>query len=222
MDFLTHSLLPLSEVRDFQKRLSAPDLPWRDGRLTAGDQAALVKNNHQLDPNAELTIAIGNCIATALTTDPLVKSFSLVRKAHSFLVSRSNVGDSYGWHVDNPFSRHGRRDLSFTCFLSDEDTYEGGSLVIQTGGEETKEFRLPPGQIVLYPSSTLHCVTPVLRGVRYVCAGWIESYVKAADDRSMLFNIDAGARALLARYGRSDELDLIFQSYTNAVRRLSS
>ena len=118
MDFLTHSLLPLSEVRDFQKRLSAPDLPWRDGRLTAGDQAALVKNNHQLDPSAELTIAIANCIATALTTDPLVKSFSLVRKAHSFLVSRSNVGDSYGWHVDNPFSRHGRRDLSFTCFLS--------------------------------------------------------------------------------------------------------
>ena len=94
MDFLTHSLLPLSEVRDFQKRLSAPDLPWRDGRLTAGDQAALVKNNHQLDPNAELTIAIGNCIATALTTDPLVKSFSLVRKAHSFLISRYNVGDS--------------------------------------------------------------------------------------------------------------------------------
>ena len=86
MNFLTHSLLPLSEVRDFQKRLSAPNLPWRDGRLTAGEQAALVKNNHQLDPNAELTIAIGNCIATALTTDPLVKSFSLVRKAHSLLV----------------------------------------------------------------------------------------------------------------------------------------
>ena len=222
MDFLTHSLLPLSEVRDFQKRLSAPDLPWRDGRLTAGDQAALVKTNDQLDPNADLTIAITNCITAALTSDPLVKSYSLVRKVHSLLVSRFNVGDSYGWHIDNPFSRHGRRDLSFTCFLSDEDTYEGGSLIIQTGGEETKEFRLPPGQIVLYPSSTLHCVTPVVSGVRYVCVGWIESYIKAPDDRSMLFNIDAGARGLLARHGRSDELDLIFQSYTNAVRRLSN
>ena len=94
--------------------------------------------------------------------------------------------------------------------------------MIQSGGDEMREFRLSPGQIVLYPSSTLHCVTPVLSGVRYVCAGWIESYVKAADDRSMLFNIDAGARGLLARHGRSDELDLIFQSYTNAVRRLSS
>ena len=222
MDFLTHSLLPLPEVRDFQQRLRVPNLPWRDGRLTAGDQAALVKNNNQLDPNAELTLAISNRITAALTSDPLVKSFSLVRKVHGLLVSRSCVGDSYGWHVDNPFSRHGRRDLSFTCFLSDEHTYEGGALTIQTGGDETKEFRLSPGEIVLYPSSTIHCVTPVVSGVRYVCVGWIESYVKAPDDRSMLFNIDAGARGLLARYGRSDELDLSFQSYTNAVRRLSS
>ena len=186
MDFLTHSLLPLSEVRDFQQRLSSPKLPWRDGRLTAGDQAALVKNNYQLDPNAELTLAISNCISKALTSDPLVKSFSLVRKVHSLLVSRSSAGESYGWHVDNPFSRHGRRDLSFTCFLSDEDSYEGGSLLIQTGCEDTKEFRLPPGQVVLYPSSTLHCVTPVVSGVRYACVGWIESYVKAPDDRSIL------------------------------------
>ena len=214
--------MPLPKVRDFQQRLSSPDLPWRDGRLTAGDQAALVKTNDQLDPNADLTIAITNCITAALTSDPLVKSYSLVRKVHSLLVSRFNVGDSYGWHIDNPFSRHGRRDLSFTCFLSDEETYEGGSLLIQTGGEETKEFRLPPGQIVLYPSSTLHCVKPVVSGVRYVCVGWIESYVKTPDDRSILFNIDAGARGLLARHGRSDELDLIFQSYTNAVRRLSN
>ncbi len=222
MDFLKCPLLPLPEVCEFQQRLQAPNLPWRDGRLTAGDQAALVKNNHQLDPNSELTLAISNSISFALTSDPLVKSFSLVRKVHSLLVSRSSVGDSYGWHVDNPFSRQGRRDLSFTCFLSDEDSYEGGSLMIQTGGEETKEFRLPPGHIVIYPSSTLHCVAPVLSGVRYVCVGWIESYVKASDDRSLLFNIDAGARGLLARHGRSDELDLIFQSYTNAVRRLSS
>ena len=221
MDFLTHSLLPLTEVRDFQLRLSAPNLPWRDGRLTAGDQAALVKNNHQLDPNAELTLAISNCISTALTSDPLVKSFSLVRKVHSLLVSRSSAGDFYGWHVDNPFSRHGRRDLSFTCFLSDEDSYKGGSLTIQTGGQETKEFRLPPGHVVIYPSSMLHCVEPVLSGSRYVCVGWIESYVKSVEDRSLLFHLDAGARGLLSRHGRSDELDLIFQSYTNAVRRLS-
>ena len=222
MDFLTHSLLPLPVVRDFQQRLSAPNLPWRDGRLTAGYQAALAKNNHQLDPKSQLTLAISNCITSAVTSDPLIKSFSLVRKVHSLLVSRSSAGDSYGWHVDNPFSRHGRRDLSFICFLSDEDAYEGGSLMFQSGGEETKHFRLAPGQIVIYPASTLHCVEPVVSGVRYACVGWIESYVKGPDDRAILFNIDAGARGLLARHGRSDELDLIFQSYSNAVRRLSS
>ena len=222
MEFLKHSLLPLPVVRDFQQRLSAPELPWRDGRLTAGDQAALVKNNQQLSPTAELTLSITNCVSSALTSDPLVKSFSLVRKVHSLLVSRSSVGDSYGWHVDNPFSRYGRRDLSFTCFLSDEDSYEGGSLIIQAGGDESNTFRLSPGHIVIYPSSMLHCVEPVVSGVRYVCVGWIESYVKSTEDRSMLFNIDAGARGLLARHGRSDELDLIFQSYSNAVRRLSS
>ena len=77
MEFLNHSLLPLSLVRDFQQRLLAPDLPWRDGRLTAGNQAALVKNNHQLDPNADLTLSITDCISSALTSDPLVKSFRL-------------------------------------------------------------------------------------------------------------------------------------------------
>ena len=73
----------------------------------------------------------------------------------------------------------------------------------------------------MYPSSSLHRVQPVSRGTRYACVGWIESYVQADEDRSLLFNLDAGARGLLARYGRSDELDLVFQSYTNAVRRLS-
>ena len=85
MDYLTHSLLPLPEVRDFQKRLSAPNLHWRDGRLTAGDQAALVKNNYQLDPNAELTLAITNCVSSALTSDPLVKSFFTCSQGPQFV-----------------------------------------------------------------------------------------------------------------------------------------
>ena len=93
MDFLTHSLLPDEVVQDFQQCLQAPNLPWRDGRLTAGDQAALVKQNHQLDPNAHLTHSIVNRISSALTNDPLIKSFSLVRKVHSLLVSRSCSGE---------------------------------------------------------------------------------------------------------------------------------
>ena len=221
MDFLTHQLLSADEACLIQDDLKSSDLPWRDGRLTAGNQAALVKKNNQLDPDFKLTLDITSRISSALTSDPLVKSFSLVRKVHSLLISQSCSGDGYGWHVDNPFSRYGRRDLSFTVFLSESESYEGGALQVQSGGDESHEFRLSPGHVVIYPSSTLHCVQPVVSGVRYVCVGWIESYVKSSEDRSLLFNLDAGARGLLARHGRSDELDLVFQSYSNAVRRLS-
>ncbi len=146
---------------------------------------------------------------------PLLKSYALIRKVHSILISRSEAGDGYGWHVDNPFSKYGRRDLSFTLFLSDPSDYEGGELTFQLL-QGSKEIRLPAGHIILYPSSSLHCVQPVTRGARLVCVGWIESYIQSSEDRSILFNLDAGAKGLLARHGRSDELDLIFQSYANA------
>ena len=126
------------------------------------------------------------------------------------MFSRSDVGDGYGWHVDNPFSNRGRRDLSFTLFLDDPHDYEGGELTMQ-GVQETLDFKLPPGEMVLYPSSALHCVQTVQSGSRLVCVGWIESYVRSSEDRLMLFHLDAGAKGLLAGHGRSEELDLIYQ-----------
>jgi len=220
MNFLSLSLLDSDNLSLFQRKLVQDDLEWLDGRLTAGDQAAVVKQNRQLNPESDLACQLSSVVTTQLCSTPLVKSFSLIRRVHSVLVSRCNHGDGYGWHVDNPFSKHGRRDISFTVFLSNLDDYEGGGLEIQ-GVQETSLFRLPAGHVVMYPSSSLHRVQPVSRGTRYACVGWIESYVQADEDRSLLFNLDAGARGLLARYGRSDELDLVFQSYTNAVRRLS-
>ena len=220
MEFLSRSLLSADVSADLQSRLCASDLSWLDGRLTAGEQAALVKHNRLLDPADCLTVKITNAVSEALRSDPLVKSFCLIRKIHSLLVSRFDVGDEYGWHVDNPFTSSGRRDLSFTVFLSDETTYEGGQLEIQNSCANS-EFVLPAGHVFIYPSSMLHRVVRVTRGVRFACVGWIESYVRSVEDRSILFGLDAGARGLLARYGRSDEIDLIFQSYTNAVRRLS-
>ena len=220
MNFLSLSLLDSDKLSLFQRKLVQDDLEWLDGKLTAGEQAAVVKQNRQLNPESDLACELSSVVKTQLCSTPLVKSFSLIRKVHSVLVSRCNHGDGYGWHVDNPFSKHGRRDISFTVFLSNLDDYEGGGLEIQ-GVQETSLFRLPAGHVVMYPSSSLHRVQPVSRGTRYACVGWIESYVQADEDRSLLFNLDAGARGLLARYGRSDELDLVFQSYTNAVRRLS-
>ena len=220
MNFLSLSLLDSDKLSLFQRKLVQDDLEWLDGKLTAGEQAAVVKQNRQLNPKSDLACELNSVVTTQLCSTPLVKSFSLIRRVHSVLVSRCNHGDGYGWHVDNPFSKHGRRDISFTVFLSNLDDYEGGGLEIQ-GVQETSLFRLPAGHVLMYPSSSLHRVQPVSRGTRYACVGWIESYVQAEEDRSLLFNLDAGARGLLARYGRSDELDLVFQSYTNAVRRLS-
>ena len=160
-------------------------------------------------------------IVEKLNSNQLIKSFALIKKVHSVMFSKSNAGDGYGWHVDNPFSKYGRRDISFTLFLSDPNSYDGGDLLIQ-GSQTTHRTKLESGNIYLYPSSALHCVDTLEKGTRLVCVGWIESYVQSVEDRSILFNLDAGARGLLSQHGRSNELDLIFQAYANAVRRLSS
>ena len=220
MDFLTSELLGVEETRQLTSELTNRESIWLDGRLTAGEHAALVKQNRQLDPSLPLARSIAEVVEQKIIASPLLKSFALIRKVHSLLISRSDVGDGYGWHVDNPYSKHGRRDLSFTLFLSDLSDYEGGELTFQLL-QGSKEIRLPAGQSILYPSSSLHCVQPILSGVRLVCVGWIESYIQSTEDRSLLFNLDAGAKGLLARHGRSDELDLVFQAYANAVRRLS-
>ena len=133
MDHLVRPLLSQADVDSIYQQLSAADLPWLDGRLTAGEQAASVKKNHQLDPESPLAIQITKSVSRALKADPLIKSFALIRKVHSVLISRCAPGDGYGWHVDNPFSRSGRRDLSFTVFLSELSSYQGGVLQLQTG-----------------------------------------------------------------------------------------
>ena len=111
----------------------------------------------------------------------------------------------------------GRSDLSFTIFLSEKNQYEGGELLIENLNAEN-EFKLNIGEILIYPSTYLHSVQEVKNGERMVCVGWIESYVKSIEEREYLFDLDAGAKSLLAKHGRSDELDLIFKSYSNLLR----
>ena len=136
-----------------------------------------------------------------------------------FTKSSQNMG--YGRHIDNPFMSTGRSDLSFTISLTNTENYEGGELVIETINSE-KEFKLNAGQMIIYPSTYLHSVKEVKNGERVVCVGWIESYIKSIEEREYLFDLDAGAKGLLAKYGRSDELDLIFKSYSNLLRLLGN
>ena len=127
----------------------------------------------------------------------------------------------YGRHIDNAYMSSGRADLSFTIFLNSKTNYDGGALSIESFNSE-KKFKLDAGEIIIYPSTNLHSVEEVFDGERLVFIGWIESYVKSIEDREYLFDLDAAARSLLAKYGRCDEVDLIYKSYSNLLRRLGS
>ena len=219
MEYLTHSLLNESEALNIVKELQAEKSSWQDGKKTAGSHAAKIKNNFQLDKNSKISIKIKDLVVKKIISDALIKSFTLPYLIHGVMLTKSHAGNGYGMHVDNPYMPSGRSDLSFTLFLNDPEDYEGGSLCIQTINE-TKQIKLSAGEMIIYPSTQLHSVSQVKKGERFVCVGWIQSYVQNNEDRNFLFGLDAGAKGLLAKHGRSDELDLIFQAYSNLLRRL--
>ena len=219
MEYLTHSLLDKSEALEISKKLKAENSSWQDGKKTAGSLAAKIKNNFQLDKSSKVSKEIKELVVTKIISNPLIKSFTLPSLIHGVMFTKSLPGNGYGMHVDNPYMPSGRSDLSFTLFLNEPESYQGGNLCIQTINE-TKNIKLSAGEIIIYPSTKLHSVSKVEEGERFVCVGWIQSYVQNNEDRNFLFGLDAGAKGLLAKHGRSDELDLIFQAYSNLLRRL--
>ena len=219
MEYLTHSLIDKSEAFEIVKKLKAEKSSWQDGKKTAGSHAAKIKNNFQLDKRSRTSNEIKDLVVKKIISNPLIKSFTLPSLIHGVMFTKSLPGNGYGMHVDNPYMPSGRSDLSFTLFLNKPEDYEGGSLCIQTINE-TKKIKLSAGEMIIYPSTKIHSVSEVKKGERFVCVGWIQSYVQNNEDRNFLFGLDAGAKGLLAKHGRSDELDLIFQSYSNLLRRL--
>ena len=221
MNYLTHKLLNSEELEIIRNNLNKENLLWEDGKQTAGIHAAKVKNNLQLKRESDLSKKFSGLITKKILSNELIKSFALPKKVHGTIFSKSTKGMRYGRHIDNVYMSSGRADLSFTIFLSSKDNYEGGSLRIEDFNAEEK-FKLNEGEIIVYPSTYLHSVEEVSDGERLVFLGWIESYVKSIEDREYLFDLDAGARSLLAKYGRSNEIDLLFKSYSNLLRRLGS
>tara|TARA_Y100001968_G_scaffold166827_1_gene152804 strand:- start:956 stop:1621 length:666 start_codon:yes stop_codon:yes gene_type:complete len=219
MEYLTHTLLDKSVSLQITQKLKTETSSWQDGKRTAGSLAAKIKNNFQLDKSSKISNEIKDLVVKQIISNPLIKSFTLPRVVHGVMFTKSLPGNGYGMHVDNPYMPSGRSDLSFTLFLNEPANYEGGELCIQTINE-TKQIKLSAGEMIIYPSTKLHSVTQVEKGERFVCVGWIQSYVQNNEDRNFLFGLDAGAKALLSKHGRSDELDLIFQAYSNLLRRL--
>ena len=220
MNYLNHQLLSLEEVKLLKNNLEKEEQNWEDGRKTAGKQAAKLKNNLQLRRDSALSKKYTELIYKKILNDDLIKSFALPKKIHGGMFIKSSKGMKYGTHIDNAFMSSGRADLSFTIFLNSNDKYQGGELIIESINAENK-FKLNSGGIIIYPSIYLHSVKEVINGERLVFVGWIESYVKSIEEREYLFDLDAGAKSLLAKHGRSEELDLIFKSYSNFLRVLA-
>ena len=221
MNYLTHELFNSEELELLRSNLEKKDLLWEDGKRTAGTHAAKVKNNLQLRKDSNISKKFSTLINQKILSNELIKSFALPKKVHGTTFSKSSIGMKYGRHIDNPYMSAGRADLSFTVFLSPKENYRGGALTIENFNSEEK-FKLNAGEIIIYPSTFLHSVEEVLDGERFVFIGWIESYVKSIEEREYLFDLDAAARSLLAKYGRSNEVDLLFKTYSNLLRRLGS
>ena len=221
MNYLTNQLLNLEEIEALIKNLNKEKTLWEDGKKTAGSHASMVKNNLQLNRESEISKKLSYSIKKKILSSPLIKSFALPKIIHGIMFTKSLNNMQYGRHIDNPFMSSGRSDLSFTISLTDKSTYDGGELVIEEMNSE-KEFKLNAGEIIIYPSTYLHSVKEIKNGERLVCVGWIESYVKSIEEREYLFDLDAGAKSLLAKNGRSEELDLIFKSYSNLLRLLGN
>lgn len=202
----------------------AAALAWRDGRATAGHRARAVKHNLQAVMNAAPARALAGEVQAMLAAHPVIRAAAQPRRWSNLIISKTQGGGHYGLHVDNAVMTAAggaamRSDLSFTLFLTPPADYDGGELVIHSASG-TQAIKGAAGELVLYPSSSLHEVTPVTRGERLVCVGWIESMVADAAAREVLFdleNLRASLRAQLP--AQAAELLTLDKTIANLLRR---
>ena len=217
MRFLLQPLLTPPEVEGLRQALLDPAVAWHDGAATAGWHARTVKNNRQLDPASPLQQQLAADLEAALLAHPLLQAAALPLRLHTLRFSRCGPGEGYGRHVDNAFLAGGRADLSVTVFLSDLGAYSGGDLVLEhPWGDES--IRLAAGEAIVYPSTLLHRVEPVVSGERLVAVGWFQSRVREADRRELLFELDTARRHLFQQEGKSEVFDLLSRCYANLLR----
>lgn len=214
-------VLNAQQLAHLRRRLDETD--WVDGRATVGPQGARVKQNRQLPELSPVGRELGEIVLKALAAHPLYVAAALPLRTVPPLFNRYEGGEHYGLHVDGAIrslpgsSLSLRTDLSCTLFLSDPEDYDGGELVVvDTYG--THEVKLPAGDLVLYPSSSLHRVEPVTRGARVCSFFWVQSMVRNDAQRTLLFELDQNIQALRSRHGDEAELVALTGHYHNLVR----
>lgn len=212
------------QVRQIRAALDAAE--WVDGRETVGEQGAMVKRNRQLPEHSATGREIGQAILGALAQNPLFFSAALPLRFVPPLFNRYEDSEHYGLHVDGAVRAVPgsdlplRTDLSCTLFLCEPDDYDGGELeVIDTYGAH--EVKLPAGDLILYPSSSLHRVTPVTRGTRVCSFFWLQSMVRDVGQRTMLFELDQTILQLRAQLGECEQTVALTSHYHNLLRMWS-
>ncbi|MDR6934782.1 Fe2+-dependent dioxygenase [Luteibacter sp. 3190] len=205
-------------------RLALDGADWTDGRETVGPQGAKVKRNLQLPDASPLRRELGDLVLAALRRHPLFHAAVLPLRTISPRFNRYEGGGEYGFHIDGAVMHtgtgdtHVRSDISCTVFLSEPDDYDGGELIVSdTYGEH--EVKLPAGDAIVYPSSSLHRVAPVTRGARVASFFWIQSMVRDDGERRLLLEMDAAIRTLSSSGADQAAILQLTGVYHNLLRR---
>lgn len=217
-------VLSADQVKEARAALAQAE--WVDGNVTAGYQSSQAKNNLQLPEHSAVARQLGDLILGALASNNLFLSAALPAKIFPPLFNCYQGGQAFGVHVDNAIRQvpgtpvKVRTDVSMTLFLSEPDEYDGGELVIEdTYGSQA--IKLAAGDMVLYPATSLHRVTPVTRGRRLASFFWLQSLVASDEKRRILFDMDIALQRLRTKVQDSPEIVQLTGVYHNLLRQWS-
>jgi PKHD-type hydroxylase len=218
------NVLSQEQVASMRKRLDEAD--WVDGRATVGTQGAQVKQNRQLPENSPLARELGQIVLDALASNALFFSAALPLRTCPPLFNHYAGGEHYGNHIDGSMRRVAasgqwlRTDVSSTLFLTGPDEYDGGELTVEDAYGE-HEVKLPAGDLIVYPSTSVHRVAPVTRGARVCSFFWTQSMVRDDARRTLLLDLDRNIQALRTQLGDCPELVGLTGHYHNLLRQWS-
>ena len=215
MQIVIGNVLTPEEVRTVRAVLERAK--FVDGRETAGWAAGAVKHNLQAADSDRSLETARKLVAERIQNNEVFQLAVRPKAITPIMFSRYEDEMRYGSHVDDALMQGLRTDVSFTLFLAEPESYDGGELVIESVAGEVA-VKLPAGSLVAYPSTALHRVTSVVRGVRLAAVGWARSYIRDPARRELLFDLDTARRGLFAREGKSAAFDLVSKSLANLMR----
>ena len=216
------NVLTPEQVRALRARLDNAGDAWVDGRATAGWSGAPVKRNVQIAEHTPIARELGDMVLAAIERNPLFISAALPNQVYPPLFNRYEGGMTFGSHVDGavrvlPNGVKLRTDVSCTLFLSSPDEYDGGELVVEdTYG--VQQVKLPAGDMIVYPATSLHQVTPVTRGARVASFFWVQSLVRDDTKRALLFDMDTAIQRLNASAADAQARRSLVGCYHNLLR----